>query len=938
MAINSDRRLIEDYLPLNQVNNASRREKKPRKGHVSTLHLWWARQPLAACRAAVFATFVRAPSNGQGRAGFGRTITDLCQWGVTRPTVDAARMRLLEANGGEPPKVLDMFAGGGAIPLEASRLGCETHAVELNPVAHLIELCTLVYPQKHGPQLAKAVRQWGAWVRERVAQEAGDLYPPVPLAKDSDESHQVHFKVKGAGTAEKGTMTPVAYLWTRTVVCPNPKCRGTVPLVRQTWLSKTAGRLAALTTEPDTRNRCVRFRLVTSKTEKGLGIEPADRSKRGETTCLLCGASVKGDHIKTEGKEGRMGKQLMAVVCTRADSSGKFYAEAEDVLQHLPSEESLEKRLSKLCEDTGLSIPNEPILDVAKQALFVVLYGFRKWSDLFTPRQRLVLLTFVKWTREAHREMLQLGMNPELARAVTTYLAFGVDKVANRGSNMCRWNANGGKIESPLARGALPMMWDFPESNPLGDASGNWADAIENTAACIEAVSWPGSSPAIAVRCDARELPYPATTFDAVITDPPYYDNVPYSNLSDFFYVWLKRTVGFLYPEHFRTDLTPKRAEAVKEATLHGGDDGAAEKDYEEKMSHAFKEAHRVLKRGAPLVVVYAHKTTKGWSTLVDALRNSGFMVSEAWPISTQAPGREREQESAALGSSIYIVARKREEASVGDYVNGVRPALAQIVNERVKTLINEVSGADLHIAAIGAGMRAFTQYGRVELSSGQEVEAETFLDDVEQEVGDTILEMVTGETRKGLGRVDKPTKFYIHYRLRYGAQNVDFNEANIMAHGVGVELDGPASVTAGPTPLAKKIKVKGSGNLIALQDYLVRGSDDRLGFPKDAGPAPLVDVLHRLLWLVENSPRHVQEFLQRAGPDLTALRLVAQALAGKVLTGEGEDSPARTKEQQAVGNLMAAWKRLVEERQVFRFRAGDEIKIRQKRLDVVEP
>jgi putative DNA methylase len=339
----------------------------------------------------------------------------------------------------------------------------------------------------------------------------------------------------------------------------------------------------------------------------------------------------------------------------------------------------------------------------------------------------------------------------------------------------------------------------------------------------------------------------------------------------------------------------------------------AAKDFYEQMMGQAFGEAQRVLKPGAPLVVVYAHKTTLGWSTLIDALRQAGFIVTEAWPLDTEMKARIIAIDAAFLASSIFIVARKREGSPVGNYVAQVRPQLYEIVRERVATLHGAgVSGADLVIACVGAGLRAYTQFARVELPNGEELAASTFLDEVQRTVMEVILTAVIGLAESGVNTVDKASQYYILARFQYGTAVVDFDEANVLARGVGVELDGPKALTSGSVPLVKKTKTK-----VEWNDYRVRGAAERLGLPDDGSDPPLIDVLHRLLWLNDQQPSKVASFLGEARPDPDRLRMVAEALGGQGLASEpsqGAIPDERTEEQKAIGRLLPAWRRVVED------------------------
>src|SRR6266849_1985474 len=337
---NNDRRLIEDLIPIREISAEASREKSLRHGNISTLHLWWARRPIVAARAAVYGALVPAPSDAKERDMYMERMRKLCSWNIPNGVLEQARKDILEANGGHAPRVLDMFAGGGSIPLEALRLGCESYAVELNPVAHIIELCTLVYPQKYGPSLIADVKKWGEWVIERAKAQLAEFYP-FPQS----EQHTTNDIVQSTLTDEQdviqsnGKLTPIAYLWTRTIPCPNPTCGATIPLVRQTWLRKKEGNYIALRMKPDHVTKKVRFERVQSPILQELGFDPEAGSKRGNTVCLHCGATVNSDYVKQEGRAGRMKQQLIAVVATKQESKGKTYIDINDLQSWIPSEE-----------------------------------------------------------------------------------------------------------------------------------------------------------------------------------------------------------------------------------------------------------------------------------------------------------------------------------------------------------------------------------------------------------------------------------------------------------------------------------------------------------------------------------------------------------------------------------------------------------------------
>lgn len=927
----SNRRLIEDFIPIREISAQAAREKSIRKGHISTLHLWWARRPLVAARAAVFASLVAAPGTYQKRTCLKKTMIDLCRWEAGEDTIGRAKKKILEAqrerlnlpadtplNEVPPPKVLDMFAGGGAIPLEALRLGCETYAVELNPVAHIIELCTLVYPQKYGKKLAEEVEKWGNWVIENVQAEIGDLYPSIKtgeLLLEKFEQIELLTQSKPKQLNLAKNLTPVAYLWTRTVKCPNPTCGAAVPLVRQTWLCKKSKKYVALKVTPNYETKQVEFEVVEAATEKGLGFDPAAGSSRGNSVCRHCGTTLDVKYVKKEGLVGRIDQQLMSIICTTTGTQGKTYLAGRQFSQYIPDQIDLNNRLEKLCEESNLTTPSESLPNYGVLGFRVQPYGLLKWADLFTSRQLLALMTFVKWVRLAHEKMMQQGYEEEFGKAIATYLGIMCDRVSAYNNSVTSWHSTGEKVNPIFTRQALPMVWDFVEINPLGNASGNAKGALTWIFQVINQESNSGL-PGNSQRGSAIALPIESKSLDAVVTDPPYFDSVPYADLSDFFYVWLKRSIGHLYPEHFSGQLTPKKNEAIMEPSRHEGNRTKAAKAYEDMMHKSFCEASRVLKSSGVMVVVYAHKTTSGWVTLIDSLRRAGFTITEAWPLDTEMGSRLRAHNSAALASSIFLVARKRENSAVGDYATEVRPQLAEIVQERVKTLMEEgVTGADLVIACIGAGLRAYTQFDRVELPNGDELDAQIFLDEVQKEVLETILTDVLFCDKRGVSAVDKATQYYILGRYEYGEAIVEFDEANILARGVGVELDGVGGLTDGKLSLVKKTK-----NQVQLRDYSDRGSNEDLGIhkPEKTHSSPtLIDLIHRLLWLAEKKPQDISNFITLAQPDANQLRLVAQALAGRTLisnTGQEVALTPRTQEQRAIDTLLASWKRLVEE------------------------
>lgn len=953
----TDQRLIEDYIPIEAISAESRREKSVRKGHISTLHLWWARRPLVSARAAVYGALVSAPADKKAARQAEDFVTALCKYPGASDVIAQAQRHILEAHaarlseetghlvtaadieaGRAPrPRVLDMFAGGGAIPLEALRLGCESYALDLNPVAHLIQLCTLVYPQKYGAAdpaakgsakdgswagLAKEVEHWGKWVLKQAQAEIGDLYPPIPDPEyRAPEEGQLHmgFALPPDKKTAKGMLTPIAYLWTRTVRCKNPACGGTVPLARQTWLAKKRGRYIAL--RPDTEanrhrqwpHKTVRYRVMEATTESGLGFNPSLGSRGGNVPCPFCGTVVDSAYVKDEGNAGHMGMQPMAVIGIRKKPTDKAYLSADEVpAAFWGNTVAIQERIQSFVETTAkspsvpITLPNEPI--EGKLSDQIPSYGMTEFKDIFSPRQLLLMLTLVKCAHIAHSKMRDEGLDESRANAVSVYLAIAINKQALRSNTLCTWatTSAGGRLTQAFGRQALEMVWDFAESNPFSSSSGSFGLALKDTAIHADILSALPDLGSVS-RGTATSLPFESVSFDAVVTDPPYYDNIFYADLSDFFFVWFKRTIGHLFPAHFSSNLSPKRREIVASPWRHETK-SEAKNFYETLLTEAMTEACRVLKPNAPLVVVYAHKTTAGWATLIDALRVAGFVVTEAWPIDTELTGH-RKAEMAALASSIFLVARRRENQASGSYEQEVQPELSQIVRERVETLWGKgVTGADLVIACVGAGLRAFTRFARVEYANGEDVPANSFLSEVEGAVLEALLEKLFGVAQAGVGAVDGATRFYVLWRYAYRYAAVDAGEAILFAYPQHVELDGPGSLSYGVNPLVSKERSK-----YRLRDFMERGGDSELGQPQASGPASFIDVLHRLLWLMEYRPNELPDFLDQAQPDLERLKIVAQTLAGPALSG-GAVKVSATGEAAALRKLTANWRSVIEE------------------------
>jgi adenine-specific DNA methylase len=458
--------LIETLLPLRALSEEARREKAIRHGHISTLHVWWARRPLVVARAAVLGALLTE------EAGVDENfIARLCRWEVHdgdpagRYLLEQARHLIRQRFGETPPRVLDSFAGGGSIPLEALRLGAEACAVEYNPVAYLILKATLEYPQRYGHRLVSEVGRWGGWVLEQARRELAAFYSPLPV---------------GEGPGERST--PIAYIWSRTLRCPNPACGAEIPLFRQFWLARKADKRVALKPIPNPAAKRVDFAVVEGR---AVDFDPSQGTvSRGNAVCLVCGASVRDDYVKAEAQAGRMGHRLVAVVTTRGRGQGRHYrlATEEDLAAFRRAEAALQALLQTPSPwPFGLPwVPEEPSPGTIGQGPSQrPSYGMTTWGKYFNPRQLLALVTFGKWVRAAHGEILRQTSDPDFARAVATYLALAVDRLADYNATLCLWHVTGEKIAHVFTQHDLKMAWDYVEINPFSGVTGDWKGAVE---------------------------------------------------------------------------------------------------------------------------------------------------------------------------------------------------------------------------------------------------------------------------------------------------------------------------------------------------------------------------------------------------------------------------------------------------------------------------
>jgi putative DNA methylase len=876
MTLDENKRLIEADFPLREVSEHSAREKNIRHGHISTLHIWWARRPLAASRTTALAALV--PDSPDQREQLLRLIAQLAPWEVVsrndaggQHLLGRARELIRQAYSGRAPKVLDPFAGGGSIPLEALRLGCETYALDYNPVAVLILKAVLEFPQRYGQKLLEGVITWGIWVMEKARQELDCFYPADP----------------------DGSI-PVGYIWARTLPCQNPACGAEIPLMRQTWLAKKDKRKIALKLIPDHKARRVEVEIVGAD-GRSIDFDPDEGTvSRAHVRCPLCGGTIDDKTTRRLFREGKSGQRMMAVVLHHPNRPGKTYRlpTEHDLEAYRAAEAALVRARHRLAQNWGMDpVPDEP-LPLMSGVFNVPIYGLTRWGDLFNPRQKLALITFAEKVRQAHAHLLAQGAEPEFAKAVVTYLALGLDRLADYNSVQCVWHTSKELVAHTFGRQALQMVWDYIEVNPLSNATGNWGDSVGYLLEVlahltdIPPANPQPASPTIA-HGTATALPWPDNFFDAVLTDPPYYINVPYADLSDFFYVWLKRTIGDLYPDLFATPLTPKSEEICQ--MQHWDPERYAEKTkewFEEMLTKAFSEIHRVLKPDGVAVIVFAYPRTDAWEAVINAILNAGLYMTASWPIHTEMQARLRAQESAALASSIYMVCRKRTTSEVGEYPTVRKEIEARVRQKLTQFWEEDIRGADFFMSAIGPAVEAFGKYARVEKLSGEPVTVAELLEYVRKVVSEFALERILKRTP--LGSVDAPTRFYALWRWTYNSARVHFDEARKLGQAVGVEVTALWDQTGFVKREKEFVRVLGPKDRGA--DFLRRERNDTM-----------VDVLHKavLLW-EQGEERGLEELLRTAPFPQEALRQVAQDLS--------EILPQGDKEKQLLQGLLYGW------------------------------
>ena len=1047
-----DKRLIEAAFPLEQVSLDSVHEKNVRHGHISTLHIWPARRPLAACRAALIATLLPDPGNARERQAIyrrmagtvvetvrdervdGRTVAQRkreTQGGIlhwkreteNKPDLDWFRVRIRDAYGGRAPKVLDPFAGGGAIPLEAMRLGCEVTAVDINPVAWFILKCTLDYPRKlagetrplpesalrdrdfmsaflkaqglkgralkyelndlglgddretepkllhPGPgreaDLAWQVRAWGrrvlAAARRRLAHRyptyaafqalkpGGRPFAPRPMALLDPDAHgdtdvgplnaeldAVHLKdPRNPRWVAKPT---VAYLWARTVRCKG--CRATIPLLKTRWLAKKGAKRVLLTMTPNADGSGVTFGV-----ESGVPRTDSNAARRREhdkrigagtmsgagVQCPLCPAIMTMQDLHLDGRAGLLGEVMTAVVVD--GPNGKEY--------RLPTALELktavvdQSELDQIYAGIPFGMLDEHLIREGPGASYgfpIIAHGINEWRRLFTNRQLLMLGTFV---REIHRLPTMMSGWPESWREATVAnLTSTISRLADRGSSLATWTPGAEQVGHVFTRFALPMVWDFAESSPLADTTGGFIQAVDwNARVCEHVLAATSNAPATTVlRRSATNLYADdgGGGFDLICTDPPYYDAIPYSDLMDFFHVWLRRALRGLTPEidaAFEEPLGPKwnvaanDGELIDDAVRFGGDREASKRNYENGMAQAFRQFHAALRDEGRLVIVFASKSPDAWETLVSALIRAGFVVDGSWPIQTERLARTRAIQSAALASSIWIVCRKRPPARAG-WDASVLAEMRRNIAQQLRDFWDAgVRGPDFVWAATGPALEAFSKYPAVnKANSDAQMTVSEFLREVRRFVVDFVVGRVL--TRDGdaeaTSGLDDVTTYYLLHRNDFGfgdapvgacilyALSCNVSDRDLTDHYDILSRSGRASgvsETDDDEPDADSDTeppddAGGSGSKVTLKPWS-RRTGRSLGYPaQDGRQPPLIDQAHRLmhLWRAGDEAQ-VNDYLDDRG-------LKRHALFGRLLQALIELAPAASDERAILESL----------------------------------
>ena len=801
------KKLIEVAIPLEAINAACAREKSIRHGHPSTLHLWWARRPLAACRAVLFAQLVDDPSSHPDefpteeaieaeRKRLFAIIEELVVWenSTNEEVLERARVEIRKSCDGELPPVYDPFSGGGAIPLEAQRLGLPAFGSDLNPVAVTLGKSMLELPwlfkdlppvnrsirtqsfYRYAEGLAEDVKYYSALVRDRAAEKIGNSYPKVTL--------------QGTSGSQKATV--IAWLWARTVPSPDPAYYDVqVPLISTFVLSSKKGSETWIRPKIDRNSGLIDYQIVIGgSSEEFKNASTGTKVGRGANfKCLISGAAITPSYVKEAGKKGTMGKQLIAIVAEN-NRQRTYVAPTEDQIDAA--------RVSQPDYVPSMSLPNH------SQYIGVLGYGFKTFGDLFTERQLVALNTFsdlvIAIRSEVQKDAISAGLNDDnislsqggsgayaYAEAVSIYLSFIVDKCSDYWSSVCTWHNSGQKMRNTFGRQAIPMAWDFAEANPFSSSSGNWSSMSGWVWKSVNLFR-PRNCGA-QVQHDAQTISYPSNA--VISTDPPYYDNIPYADLSDFFFVWLKRSIGDIFPEIFSVLAVPKMEELVADRIRHKTASGA-EEFFLSGMKSAMMRMAQVDKSAAPVTIYYAFKQSEigeegvsstGWATFLEAVITSGFSVVATWPMRTELANRMRGNGANALANSVVMVCRRKNENTT----SVTRAEFVRILKRELPNAIRElqsanVSPADMPQSAIGPGIGIYSRYPSVLEADDKSMSVKTALRLINAELDEFLNDLH--------GDFDADTRFAATWFEQNGYGKGDYGAANSLATARGISVD----------------------------------------------------------------------------------------------------------------------------------------------------
>lgn len=847
------KKLIEVALPLDDINREATREKSIRHGHPSTLHLWWARRPLAACRAVLFASLVDDPSSPhlshifptetaqeRERKRLFDIIRDLIKWENinNEDVLEKARTEILKSTDGNPPPVLDPFCGGGSIPLEAQRLGLEAHGSDLNPVAVLITKAMIEIPPHFAGQppvnpdsqsvlgegdtwkgaagLAEDVRYYGEWIRNEAENRIGHLYPKVKVSNE-----------QGGGEA-----TVIAWIWARRVECHNPICKAKMPLVTTFWLSKKTNNKAWVEPIVDKVNKTIKFEV---RTGDGVPPEPTKVGRGARFRCLVCHQDSPEQHIKNESMEGRIDAQLMAIVAE--GQNRQIYLspleEHEKIVESAEPNWTLDVEMNR---DTSTLVSGRG-------------YGFFYWADLFTQRQLTSLSTFsdlINEVRETVRiDAINAGCEDTKSyiSAVVTYLAFAFDKGVDYWSRFCRWVSRSGYMGHTFDRQAIAMVWDYAECNPFSQSTGNWSACVKWGLRFLEKNSDTQVREGFIAQLNAADALLDVQS-PLISTDPPYYDNIDYADLSDFFYIWLRKNLKDIYPDLFKLMLVPKDEELVAARHRFGGDRSQAEEHFLIGLGKAFQLMKNSAHSEYPVTIYYAFKQSEtdsesggvsstGWVTMLEGLLKAGFQITGTIPMRTELSNRPIARGRNALASSIVLVCRScPDDASMTtrrDFISMLRKELPQALKLLQQ---GNIAPVDLAQAAIGPGMAIFSRYCSVLEADGNPMRVRTALQIINAELDSYFTEQE--------GDLDADTRFCVSWFEQYGMSEGLYGEADVLARArdtsvEGIVESGVLEARAGKVRLLSRAEYSESWdptsdirlNTWECTQYLVRKLDD---------------------------------------------------------------------------------------------------------------